>query len=89
MDLDYLLKVEYFPNYSKKELLEIVKDWIDPDEATIYINENYDTWKAGSPNKKSVYNEPTFIGSKKRLTKVKKPKSLRGSNITPPKKKRK
>ena len=36
-----------------------------------------------------VEHEPTFVASKKRLTKNNKPKSLRGSNITPPKKKRK
>ncbi len=37
----------------------------------------------------SIKHESTFVGAKKKITKNKKPKSLRGSNITPPKKKRK
>lgn len=42
MSTEELLKLNYFPYYTKEEILEKVKTWIDPQLAADYTNAYYD-----------------------------------------------
>jgi len=61
MSLRDLLEWNYFPYYTKEELLEIVKKWQSPESARDYILEYYD--------KRKKEREETEIEFKKILNK--------------------
>lgn len=45
MSLEFYLEYEYFPYFSKEQILEEVKKWKNSEDARKYVMENYDRCK--------------------------------------------
>jgi hypothetical protein len=60
MSLEFMMDIQYFPYYTKEELLEMVKQWQNPQQATDYIIKYYDVRKKEREDfENEILNKPT------------------------------